>query len=259
MAAEGDIRGRVEAQWRAVLANRRGARLGSIGAGELEALYGPLCAIEPGQSFAIAHLAQSLDGKIATATGASRWISGDEDLCHTHRLRALADAVIVGADTILHDDPLLTVRRCSGDNPARVIIDPTCKLPAHHQVFADRGARTIVVVAAEPRNGGPAAAGVETVVLPRDGAVIPPAAIKEALAARGLHWLFIEGGGVTISNFLHAGCLDRLQITVAPLLLGAGKPSLNLPAVAEPSLGLRPPIRRLSLGADTLFECIFGL
>lgn len=257
MAAEGDIRGR-EAQWRAVLANRRGARLGDIGAGELEALYGPLCAVQPGQSFAIAHLAQSLDGKIATATGASRWISGDEDLCHTHRLRALADAVIVGADTILHDDPLLTVRRCSGDNPVRVIIDPAHKLPAHHQVFADRSARTIVIAAAERKNGF-AAACVETLILPHDGTVIPPAAIKEALAARGLHWLFIEGGGVTISNFLRAGCLDRLQITVAPLLLGAGKPSLTLPPIAEPGLGLRPPIRRLSLGADTLFECIFGL
>lgn len=256
MAAEGDIRGRVEAQWRAVLAHRRSAPLGSLGAGEIEALYGPLCAIEPGQSFAIAHLAQSLDGKIAAATGASRWISGDEDLCHTHRLRALADAVIVGADTILHDDPLLTVRRCSGPNPVRVIIDPRRKLPPHHQVFTDRGARTIVITNCESPHGF---TDVETLVLARDGAVIPPPAIKQALAARGLHWLFVEGGGVTISNFLRAGCLDRLQITVAPLLLGSGKPSLTLPEIAEPSLGLRPPIRRLSLGADTLFECIFGL
>jgi riboflavin-specific deaminase-like protein len=258
MAAEGDIRGRVDAQWRAVLANRRGAALGTLGAGEIEALYGPLCAIAPGQSFAVAHLAQSLDGKIAVASGASRWISGDEDLCHTHRMRALADAVIVGAETIRHDDPLLTVRRCSGTHPVRVVIDPTRKLAPHHNVFTDRTARTIVVVA-EPYGDRPVPDGVETLVLPRDGDVIPPAAIKRALAERGLHWLFIEGGGVTISNFLRAGCLDRLQITVAPLLLGSGKPSLILPAVAEPSLGLRPPIRRLSLGADTLFECIFGL
>ena len=115
MAAEGNIRGHVEAEWRAVLTHRRGAALGSLGAGEIESLYGPLCAIAPGQSFAVAHLAQSLDGKIAASNGASRWISGEEDLCHTHRMRALADAVVVGADTVLHDDPLLTVRRCSGD------------------------------------------------------------------------------------------------------------------------------------------------
>jgi diaminohydroxyphosphoribosylaminopyrimidine deaminase / 5-amino-6-(5-phosphoribosylamino)uracil reductase len=258
MAAEGDIRGRVEGQWRAVLANRRGATLGCLGAGELEALYGPLCAIAPAQSFAIAHLAQSLDGKIAAANGASRWISGEEDLCHTHRLRALADAVIVGADTILHDDPLLTVRRCTGQHPVRVVIDPERKLPPHHQVFTDRTAPTIVI-AADDRKNGATIAGVETLVLPRDGRVISPLTIKEALATRGLYWLFIEGGGITISNFLRAGCLDRLQITVAPLLLGSGKPSLILPAIDAPSLGLRPQIRRLSLGADTLFECIFGL
>ncbi|HEY3918498.1 MAG TPA: RibD family protein [Stellaceae bacterium] len=256
MAAEGDIRGHIEAQWRAVLAHRRGAAPGSIGAGELEALYGPLCATAPGQSFIVAHLAQSLDGKIAAASGASRWISGEEDLCHTHRMRALADAVIVGADTVLHDDPQLTVRRCSGEHPVRIVIDPERKLAPHHKVFTDHSARTIVIAAADHRNG--AGADVETILLPRDGRVIAPAIIKAALAARGLHWLFIEGGGVTISNFLRAQCLDRLQITVAPLLLGSGRPSLTLPAIAEPGLGFRPQIRRLSLGADTLFECIFG-
>ena len=258
MAAEGDIRGRIEAEWRVVLANRRGAPPGGMGAGELEALYGPLCAITPGQSFAVAHLAQSLDGKIAAMSGASRWISGEEDLCHTHRMRALADAVIVGADTVLHDDPLLTVRRCSGSNPVRVVIDPERKLEAHHKVFTDHSARTIVIAASDCRSGY-AAPHVEIIALPRDGSVIAPQAILNALAARGLYWLFIEGGGVTISNFLRANCLDRLQITVAPLLLGSGRPSITLPPISEPGLGLRPPIRRLSLGADTLFECVFGL
>jgi riboflavin-specific deaminase-like protein len=258
MAAEGDIRGRSEAQWRALLANRRGAPLGSIGAGELEALYGPLCAIAPEQSFTVAHLAQSLDGRIAAMNGASRWISGEEDLCHTHRMRALADAVVVGADTVLHDDPLLTVRRCSGTHPVRVVIDPERKLEAHHKVFTDDTARTIVIAAAD-RGNGHAAPDVETIVLPREGPMITPTAIREALAARGLYWLFIEGGGVTISNFLRQGCLDRLQITVAPVILGSGRPSITLPPVSEPGLGLRPPMRRLSLGADTLFECVFGL
>jgi riboflavin-specific deaminase-like protein len=229
-----------------------------MGAGELEALYGPLCAIAPGQSFAVAHLAQSLDGKIAAMNGASRWISGEEDLCHTHRMRALADAVVVGADTVLHDDPRLTVRRCSGTHPVRVVIDPERKLKTHHKVFTDRSTRTIVIAAADRENGHDAP-DVETIALPREGKVIAPKAIRAALAARGLHWLFIEGGGVTISNFLRDGCLDRLQITVAPLLLGSGRPSITLPPISEPGLGLRPPIRRLSLGADTLFECVFGL
>jgi diaminohydroxyphosphoribosylaminopyrimidine deaminase / 5-amino-6-(5-phosphoribosylamino)uracil reductase len=258
MAAEGHIRGRIDAEWRTVLANRRDAPLGSLGAGEIESLYGPLCAIARGQSFAVAHLAQSLDGKIAALNGSSRWISGDEDLCHTHRMRALADAVLVGADTVLHDDPMLTVRRCSGTHPVRVVIDPERKLKAHHKVFTDRSTRTIVIAAADRRNGVDAP-DVETITLPREGSVIAPKAIKAALAEHGLHWLFIEGGGVTISNFLREGCLDRLQITVAPVILGSGRPSITLPPISEPGLGLRPQIRRLSLGADTLFECIFGL
>jgi riboflavin-specific deaminase-like protein len=257
MAAEGDIRGRSEAQWHAALAHRRGALPGSMGAGEIEALYGPLCAVARGQSFAVAHLAQSLDGKIAADSGASRWISGHEDLCHTHRMRALADAVIVGADTILHDDPLLTVRRCSGTHPTRVVIDPRRRLESDHKVFTDRSAPTIIIAALDSGHR-PAPDGVELLLLPLQESMIAPRAIKSALAARDLHWLFIEGGGVTISNFLRAGCLDRLQITIAPVLLGSGKAGVVLPSIAEPSLGLRPPIRRVSLGADTLFECIFG-
>ncbi len=255
MPAEGHITGRVDEQWQAILACRRGAPLGKNG-GELAALYGPLCAVPAGASFAIGHLAQSLDGRIATVNGASQWISGEEDLRHTHRMRALADAVIVGADTILHDDPLLTVRRCSGVHPVRVVIDPNRKLQPGHRVFVDRSAPTFVIAAEDARatsNLGP----VEILRLPRDGAIIPPQLIRQALAARGLHWLFIEGGGVTVSHFRHAGCLDRLQLTVAPVILGSGRPSLTLPEIAAPGRGKRPTVRRVPLGEDVLFECCF--
>jgi riboflavin-specific deaminase-like protein len=254
MAAEGDIGARGETQWQAVLQARRGLPLRDQ-AGELEPLYGPLCTVAPGESFTIAHLAQSLDGRIATAPGASRWISGEEDLRHTHRMRALADAVIVGAETIRHDDPLLTVRRCAGDNPVRVIIDPQRRLASHYQVFRDPAAQTIVIAAEGA--AGDRLRGVEILNLPHRGGTIAPRSIQAALAERGLYWLFIEGGGVTISHFLKAGSLDRLQITVAPLLLGSGRPSLTLPAIAEPSHGIHPEIRRFALGCDTLFECIF--
>lgn len=255
MPAEGHITVRLDAQWQAVLACRRG--LGSPrGAGELTELYGPLCAIPAGENFAIAHLAQSLDGRIATVNGASRWISGEEDLRHTHRLRALADAVIVGADTILHDDPLLTVRRCSGVSPTRVIIDPLRKLAPHHRIFTDESAPTLIIVAADCAKA-PAPGRAEILRLPRENGIIAPVAIREALAARGLHWLFVEGGGMTISHFLHARCLDRLQLTVAPIILGSGRPSLTLPEIAAPGFARRPRIRRAPLGEDTLFECIF--
>jgi diaminohydroxyphosphoribosylaminopyrimidine deaminase / 5-amino-6-(5-phosphoribosylamino)uracil reductase len=254
MPAEGTITARVDEHWQAVLACRRGVPL-TPSAGELAELYGPLCAIAAGESFTIAHLAQSLDGRIATLNGASRWISGEEDLRHTHRMRALADAVIVGADTILLDDPLLTVRRCSGVHPVRVIIDPSRKLTAGHRVFTERSAPTFVIVAED--RAGPALGHAEILRLPRDGAIISPALIRQVLAQRGLHWLFVEGGGVTISHFLRAGCLDRLQLTTAPVILGSGRPSLTLPDIAEPGLGARPKIRRFALGEDVLFECTF--
>ncbi len=256
MPAEGDIAERIDAQWQALLACRRGAAP-LPGAGILAELYGPLCAIPPGQDFAIAHLAQSLDGRIATVGGASRWISGEEDIHHTHCMRALADAVLVGADTVLHDDPLLTVRRCAGKHPVRVVIDPERKLGSHHRVFTDPSTRTFVI-AAEDCAGGGALGFAELLRLPRSAGVIAPDTIRRALAARGLHWLFIEGGGVTISHFLRAGCLDRLQLTVAPMILGSGRPSLILPEIAAPRNGLRPQIRRVALGQDVLFECIFG-
>jgi diaminohydroxyphosphoribosylaminopyrimidine deaminase / 5-amino-6-(5-phosphoribosylamino)uracil reductase len=255
MPAEGHITGRLDAQWQAVLACRRGAGI-PRGDSELVELYGPLCAVPPGESFAIAHLAQSLDGRIATLNGASQWISGDEDLRHTHRLRALADAVIVGADTILHDDPLLTVRRCSGSHPARIVIDPNRKLAPHHRVFTEESAPTLVIAAADCANTT-RLGHAEILRLPRANGIIAPADIRTALAARGLHWLFVEGGGMTISHFLDAGCLDRLQLTVAPMILGSGRPSLTLPEIAAPGLARRPKVRRASLGEDTLFECIF--
>lgn len=256
MPAEGDIAARVDAQWQTVLACRRGA--GPLrDAGALAEFYGPLCAIRPGQDFTIGHLAQSLDGRIATASGASQWITGEEDLRHTHRMRALADAVLVGAKTILHDDPLLTVRRCAGPNPVRVIVDPDRKLTAQHRVFTDQSAPTFLIVADDSAKGTGMGA-IEILRLPRAHGIIAPAAIRHALATRGLHWLFIEGGGITVSHFLRANCLDRLQLTVAPLILGSGRPSLSLPDIDAPGLGLRPQIRRVMLGQDVLFECIFG-
>jgi riboflavin biosynthesis pyrimidine reductase len=82
-----------------------------------------------------------------------------------------------------------------------------------------------------------------------------PRAVLDLLAARGLRRIFLEGGGVTISHFLAARCLHRLQITVAPLIIGSGRPSITLPEIEQLSRSLRPPTRRFDLGDDILFEC----
>jgi len=251
--------------WHALLARRRGGAPASLaaappaelGAAAMVALYGPLVDIPPGRPFAIAHLAQSLDGRIATSNGASRWLSGEEDLLHTHRMRALADAVLVGARTVLCDDPQLTVRRCAGDHPVRVVIDAELRLPPRLRLFRDGAAPTLVIAASDRARSGERHGEAEILALPRAGGVIDPAAIRRALAARGLNRLFVEGGGITISHFLAARALDRLQLTIAPVLLGSGRPGVALPEIAEPGHGMRPRMRRATLGEDVLFECIF--
>ena len=134
-----------KAAWEAILSWRAAARAGASPPlpalrGSMAELYLPLLHhFGLHRSLVIAHLGQSLDGRIATPSGASQWITGEEDLLHTHRLRALADAVIVGAGTVAADDPRLTVRRCAGASPVRVVIDADGKLSADCRVFASEG------------------------------------------------------------------------------------------------------------------------
>src|SRR5690349_17255890 len=153
--------------------------------------------------YAVAHLGQSLDGRIATAGVASRWVTGEEDLLHTHRMRALADAILVGAGTVRHDNPQLTVRRCTGDHPVRVVIDCERRLGPDYRVFQDRVAPTLVLAATDRARPGERLGEAEIVPLPRDeNGGLAPHDIRATLAARGLDFLFVEGGGVTVSRFL---------------------------------------------------------
>src|SRR6185503_284293 len=200
----------------------------SVAESLLYELYGPLCkahrdAHQKGM-FAIGHLAQSLDGRIATTSGMSRWLSGAADLLHTHRMRALADAVVVGANTVLLDDPQLTVRRCAGANPLRVVIDPERRLDGSQRIFRDAAAPTLLLAAADRARTGEALGHAEVVPVPHNECELDPHEIRRILARRGVTWLFIEGGGITVSRFLAARALDRLQITVCPLILGSGRP-----------------------------------
>jgi riboflavin-specific deaminase-like protein len=248
-----------ERAWAALLAARRGAPLDRPDdldqpARQLFELYAPYVAIPAGRPFAVAHLAQSLDGRIATVGGASRWISGDADLLHCHRMRALADAVVVGAETVRRDDPQLTVRHCTGPNPVRVVLDPRLSLCGGRQMLREAPEPCLVVAAAETPAADPP--GVEVLRLPSRDGELDPHAIRAALARRGLAFLYIEGGGRTVSRFLAAHALDRLQLVVSPVILGSGRPSLALPEIGSVEAGLRPRTRRFALGEDVLFECI---
>ncbi|MFO1268855.1 MAG: RibD family protein [Rubrivivax sp.] len=206
-------------------------------------------------------LRQSLDGFIATRNGDSRYVTGEADLDHMHRLRALADAVIVGAGTVAIDDPLLTTRRVPGRNATRAVLDPLARLahlPRTARVLQGDDAPTLWLVDerwCDQARGAGAAARVLAVpgLLGSDGMLDAHAAVH-SLAQQGLQVLFVEGGGVTVSRFLAQGVLDRLHLTLAPVLIGEGRRGVRLPASGTMADCLRPGGRTVRLGEDVLWD-----
>jgi riboflavin-specific deaminase-like protein len=218
-------------------------------------LYLPLCLGERSSRMVFGHVGQSLDAQIATSSGASRYVTGPENIRHMHRLRALADAVVVGAATVECDDPQLTTRLVPGDNPTRVVIDPALRLSPNRRVFQDGAAPTVVVCARGVATNGRHVGHAEVVEVEAEGRVLPPAAILEALAERGLGRVFVEGGGVTVSRFLEARTFARLHVTICPIFIGRGRPGISLPAIDDLGDALRPRARRFDFGDDILFDC----
>jgi diaminohydroxyphosphoribosylaminopyrimidine deaminase / 5-amino-6-(5-phosphoribosylamino)uracil reductase len=216
-------------------------------------LFGPLRKGTVDDLVVVGQLGQSLDGRIATESGHSKFINGPAGLVHLHRLRALVDAVVVGVGTAIADDPQLTVRRVVGPQPARVLIDPNGRLGAGARMFADNGVRRLLITAQGTRCLPPS--GVEVVALPVVDGQIAPSEILAALAGCGMRRILIEGGANTVSRFLVAGCLDRLHVTVAPIILGGGGPGLILPPLERADQALRMPIRVHKIDDDVLFDC----
>jgi len=237
----------------------------SASPGVFEEIFRPLVSTP---AWVVAQLGQSLDGRIATASGHSHYVTGPEDIRRLHRLRALSQAVVVGAGTVASDNARLTVRQVEGPNPVRVVLDPRGRLDPGHHVFQEGDAPTLWVRGeASSEIGGPLRSGatrhgvgshVDLVTLPTDASGhMAPAHILRLLRGRGLHRVLVEGGGVTVSRFLAAGLLDRLHLVVAPLLIGSGRPGISLPAIDTLEEALRPRTRIFRLGPDVLFDLAF--
>jgi riboflavin-specific deaminase-like protein len=216
-------------------------------------VFGPLRTGPVDNLVVVGQIGQSLDGRIATPSGHSKYINGPGGLTHLHRLRALVDAVVVGVGTALADDPQLTVRRVAGPHPARVVIDPRGRIGSGARVFAEDGVRRVLLTSAEAACVRPP--GVELVALPASGGRIAPADILAALAERGLRRILVEGGAETVSRFMAAGCLDRLHVLVAPIILGSGRAGIDLPPIERADQAMRVPVRAIQLDGDLLLDC----
>jgi diaminohydroxyphosphoribosylaminopyrimidine deaminase/5-amino-6-(5-phosphoribosylamino)uracil reductase len=203
-------------------------------------------------------LATSLDGRIATASGESQWITGEPARAEGHRLRASHDAILIGVGTALADDPMLTARQPGLKNrqPARIVMDSHQRLDPASKLARSAHESPVIVLTVQLPAPALVRAGVEVIQLHAgtDGRV----SLKHALTAlrgKGFISLLVEGGGEVAASFLRAGAVDRIEWFRAPILLGAeGRPGITSLAVAE--LGQAQRFRRLAAEpcGDDLWE-----
>jgi GTP cyclohydrolase II len=196
----------------------------------------------PARPFVVLKYAQSIDGRIATASGDSRWISGTQERAIAHAMRARCDAVMVGVGTVLRDDPQLTVRLVPGPSPARVILDSSLRAPISCSVY-DGSAPTIVITTERSTAGRRAelrARDIAVHVVPSGPGGVDTRATLALLKELGVSSLLVEGGRRLITSLLRERCADRFVVALAPILLGQG-----VEAVGD--LGVRLVNQRVSL------------
>ncbi|MCD6141241.1 bifunctional diaminohydroxyphosphoribosylaminopyrimidine deaminase/5-amino-6-(5-phosphoribosylamino)uracil reductase RibD [Candidatus Bipolaricaulota bacterium] len=171
--------------------------------------------------FVLLKLAESIDGKIATRTGDSKWITGKEARTEVHRLRRRFAAVLVGATTAIRDDPLLTVRHVKGPNPVRIVLDGAGRIPLDLRMFHQEG-RTIVATAAMPEEKEERlrAQAVEVWRLPGAEGKVDLRRLLGRLGEENLDSLLVEGGSETAAAFLEARLVDKVALFIAPIIIG---------------------------------------
>jgi diaminohydroxyphosphoribosylaminopyrimidine deaminase/5-amino-6-(5-phosphoribosylamino)uracil reductase len=181
--------------------------------------------VTTGRPFVHAKWAMSLDGKIATRTGASRWISGSASRELVHRLRSEYDAVMVGSGTVLADDPRLDVR-LDGEwrQPVKVIVDSRCQTPEDAALLS--GARTIIAcgpAAPEARRDALRRAGAELWELPADSDGVALAVLLHRIGDAGLTGVLVEGGGTLLGSLMAQRLVQRVTVFIGPKLIGGAQ------------------------------------
>ena len=181
--------------------------------------------VTTGLPFVIAKFAMSIDGKIASVSGDSKWITSDEARCHARVLRGKVDAVAVGIETALSDDPRLTARDMDGNTldkqPLRVIIDSSGRTPPDSELFREPGPVMVAVASAsEERTAGLCAAGAQVVPVPAGNGTVDLQALLKALGEREITSVMVEGGGRLVGSLFDLGLVDKVIAYIAPVVLG---------------------------------------
>ena len=202
----------------------------------------------------VVKLAQSLDGRIATSGGDSKWISSEPERRLSHALRAACDAVMVGAETAVRDNPQLTVRAVPGASPTRIVVDSRLRVPPGAHLFNDDGSTLVLTTAASDpgvrsrlRDAG---VGVE-VIPDLDGRVdLRPGLAR--LRELGIDVVLVEGGATLVTSLLAAGLVDRLIVAIAPLLIGAGIEAVGDLGVEQIAQGFVLTNRTIAMAGDDI-------
>jgi riboflavin-specific deaminase-like protein len=209
----------------------------------------------PDRPYVVVKFAQSVDGRIATADGDAKWISGEAERRIAHGMRAASDVVLVGVNTVILDDPQLTVRMTAGASPRRVVLDSTLRIPASARLL-DAGAATTVITTdrSDPRRRAELRrSGIQVEVVADGPRGVDLMAAFAALHASGTESVLIEGGAGVITSVLAAGLADRLVVAIAPTVLGSGTEAVGQLGVARVSDGIRLVNRSIHpVGDDVL-------
>jgi diaminohydroxyphosphoribosylaminopyrimidine deaminase/5-amino-6-(5-phosphoribosylamino)uracil reductase len=204
--------------------------------------------------------AQTLDGRIATATGDSRWISSDKFRRQAHQLRATSDAVMVGIDTVLADNPQLTVRLVKGRNPKRVILDSRLRIPLDAEVVKNQEAAPTLIAttshADQKKLSRLGEMGIEVITIPEDqNGEVNLKNLLRSLGEREISSVLVEGGAGVITSLLRQNLADKLVIAVAPSIMGKGIEAIGELNIREVSQTLKLSFRKVyKVGEDLVIE-----
>jgi 3,4-dihydroxy 2-butanone 4-phosphate synthase/GTP cyclohydrolase II len=205
--------------------------------------------------YVVLKYAQTIDGRTATSSGDSRWISGNEERALSHAIRAWGDAICVGVGTVLADDPQLTVRLVPGPSPVRVVFDSRLSIPDDANVLADGPATMLFTTErSDPaRRRALVERGIGVHVVPTHVEGVDLAAALALMPELGLTTIVVEGGARIATSLLAAGLMDRVVVSIAPTLIGAGTDAVGDLGIDRVAAGLRldDPVVRL-VGPDVV-------